>query len=126
MQGSNPVTEDWWRNVDSTLGAASQPSNAERGTTENDPWQDGTDPWTNFTPGNAPPPQTTTRPTIPGFGLREPAKGAGKGSESFAGSVSHAGPDPYNERFSTRKAVHDIPPTWDGRDPQTQLEPPNF
>ena len=39
----------------------------------------------------------------------------------FAGAVTHPGPGTYEG--NPRKMMHDVPPEWDGMDPQKNLEP---
>ena len=39
----------------------------------------------------------------------------------FTGAVTHPGPGAYEGNL--RKMMHDVPPEWDGMDPQKNLEP---
>ena len=63
-----------------------------------DPLQEE-DPW-NSTSGYTPPP-----------------------SGQFTGAVTHPGPGTYDGGGNPRKMMHDVPPEWDGLDPQKNLEP---
>ena len=47
----------------------------------------------------------------------------GDDRKEFAGAVTHPGAGTYDGGGNPRKMMHDVPPEWDGLDPQKNLEP---
>ena len=74
--------------------------------------------------------QQDSRPNIPvdPFEEQDPWKNFEKQTQSrergqFTGAVTHPGPGTYDGGGHPRKMMHDVPPEWDGMDPQRNLEP---
>ena len=83
---------------------------------ETDPWheEDGEDPWTTSSASSQQPRG------------RDLDRRSERRDRRFVGAVSHD----HDPRASgsghfggSKRIIHDIPPTWDGKDPKTQLEP---
>ena len=55
---------------------------------------------------------------------QEPSRGETARGQQFTGAVTHPGPGTHDGGGNPRKMIHDVPPEWDGLDPQKNLEPP--
>ena len=80
---------------------------------EPDPWHSGTpSPWDNHHPQ-----QQSQSSSSRQWG----PSGKGRGGKPVVGVVTHEH-DQRGQFGGTKRIIHDIPPTWDGKDPKTQLE----
>ena len=110
-----------WEEVSADQAAQNTPERDDP-----DPWQiDGADPWSNYDPRFMDVPQPNFGEQDYGSPYSAPYSQAATSSRlnpnarPFSGPVTHGGTGDYQGRGKP----HDVPPVWDGRDPDRQLEP---
>jgi hypothetical protein len=92
---------------------------AAEDTLQSDPWQNGRDPWTGTgaasrtSRAGGSDSESTIPQMMPNIGRR---RGGARGTYT---QVSLPGQD----HGTSARVIHDVPPTWDGKDPDNQAEP---